>query len=69
YARCKVTVHLGLDHSLAVFYQGNRLQTKPILVEPTASRSLLNPVLTKTTITRIPFKPSPDHPWRRTIRV
>jgi transposase len=69
YARCKVMVHLGLDNSLAVYHDGNCLQTQPILVETTALRFQVNPILTKTTLTRLPTKPSQDHPWRGKFRV
>jgi hypothetical protein len=53
YARCKVMVHLGLDNSLAVYHDGNCLQTQPILVETTALRFQVNPILTKTTLTSV----------------
>jgi hypothetical protein len=69
YAHCKIKVHLGLDDSLAVYYQGHRLETRPAPVEATALRKLdLHPVMiggipTKTPLTRLPVKPSKDHPW------
>jgi transposase len=75
YARCKVAVHLRLDGSLAVYYQGQHLETQPAPVEATAlRRSFLNLPVTgsdmpKSTITRLPVKPSPDHPWRGKYKV
>ena len=75
YAHCKVEVHLGLDDSLNLYYQGQRLETRPAPVEATVlRRSGLSPVsigglLPKTPVTRLPFKPSPGHPWRGKFRV
>jgi hypothetical protein len=73
YARCKVIVCLGLDYSLAVYYQGQRLETRSAPVEATALRRLdQHPVIidvTKAPVTRSPVKPSPDHPWRGKYRV
>jgi transposase len=75
YAYCKVKVHLGLDDSLAAYYQGQRLETRSSPVEATALRRLdLNPIMIggippKTPVTRLPAKPSPDHPWRGKFRV
>ena len=75
YARCKVTVHLGLNHSLTVYYQGKCLKTRPAPVEATAlRRSFSNLPVTgsdmpKSAIARLPVKPSPDHPWRGKYRV
>jgi transposase len=70
YARCKVNVHLGLDGRLAVYYQGQLLKTQSAPVETTVLRRLISnlPVrgsdMPKSAIIRLPFKPSPDHPWR-----
>jgi transposase len=73
YARCKVIVCLGLDYSLAVYYQGQRLETRSAPVEATALRRLdQHSVIidvSKTPVTRSPVKPSPDHPWRGKYRV
>jgi hypothetical protein len=74
YAHCKVTVYLGLDNGLAVYYQGQRLETRPAPVEATALRKLdlhrvIDGIPTKTPVTRLPVKPSPDHPWRGKYRV
>jgi len=70
YSSCKVKVHLGLDGSLAVYYQGHCLETRPLPVEATALRKLdLQPTMidimpSQTTMMRLPVKPSPNHPWR-----
>ena len=75
YAHCKVTVHLGLDNVMSVYYQGKCLKTRPAPVETTVLRKLdLKPVgddtiLPKIPMTRSPAKPSPDHPWRGKYRV
>jgi transposase len=74
YARCKVTVHLGFDNVMMVYYQGNRLKTRPAPVETTTLRRLdLKPaggdtVLPKIPMTHLPAKPPPDHPWRGIFR-
>jgi len=75
YAHCKVIVYLGLDNSLAVYYQGQRLEIRSAPVEATALRRLdSHPIMIggiplKTPVTRLPVKPSPDHPWRGKYRV
>ena len=73
YARCKVVVCLGLDHALTVYYQGQRLETRPAPVEATALRRLdQHSVIidvSKTPVTHLPVKPSPSHPWRGKYRV
>lgn len=65
YARCKVEVHYRLDDSLAVYYQGRRLDTVPAPFEPARLRA---PVLAGTTAQRHYAKPAPDHPWRGIFR-
>jgi transposase len=73
YARCKVMVCLGLDYSLAMYYQGQRLETRSAPVEATALRRLdqhsVIVDVSKTPQTHLPVKPSPDHPWRGKYRV
>ena len=75
YAHCKVKVHLGLDNSLVVYYQGKCLETRSAPVETTVLRRLdLHPImmdslLPKTIVARLPAKPSPDHPWRGKYKV
>lgn len=79
YSRCKVKVYLGLDDSLAVYYQGHCLETRSAPIEATISRKLgLKPTSgddsspSQTTLIRLPIKPSPNHPWRmnkETIRL
>lgn len=60
YARCKVEVHEKLDGSLAVYYQGKCLNTRPAPLEPAGIREL---VLSGTTKPRRYAKPAIDHPW------
>ena len=75
YTRCKVVVSLGLDHCPAVYYQGQRLETRPAPIEATALRRsdqhsvMVDGIPPKTTVTHLPVKPSPDHPWRGKYRV
>ena len=70
YSSCKVKVHLGLDGSLAVYYQGHCLESRPAPVEATALRKLdlqpttVDSIPSQTMIIRLPVKPSPNHPWR-----
>jgi hypothetical protein len=66
YARCKVDVHQRLDGSLAVYYQGNALPTRPAPLEPASLRKpgLREPVATGSLSQRHYPKPSPNHPWR-----
>ncbi len=75
YAQCKVEVHMMLDDSLAVYYQGQCLDIQPAPAEATASRkSKLIPVMagsiqsSQIPVTRMPHKPAPDHPWRGKFR-
>jgi transposase len=71
YARCKVKIHLGLDNHLAVYLDGQCLETRPAPMETTSLRRLdshplmMENIESKTQITHLPTKPSPDHPWRR----
>jgi transposase len=75
YARCKVDVHLRLDGSLAIYYQGQHLDTQPAPTEATALRRLNSCLavtasdIPKAAVTRLPRKPSPDHPWRGNYKV
>jgi transposase len=65
YARCKVEVHKRLDDSLAVYYQGQNLDTIPAPFEPARLRE---PVLAGSAIQRYYAKPAPNHPWRGIYR-
>lgn len=70
YARCKVEVQQRLDGSLAVYYQGQQLPTRPAPPEPALLRKqklkegIANPSLRARPYT----KPAPDHPWRGIFR-
>ena len=86
YAKAKVEVHERMDGSLAVYYKGQCLLTRPAPPEapvlrarstvrfiPGASdsRELALSVAAKTTRAKTgrPYKPAPDHPWRRYLRL
>lgn len=71
YAGRKVEVHSRLDGSLAVYYQGKALDTRPAPAEATLIRR--NPLAAAATVTNKPAirayaKPAPDHPWRGKFR-
>ena len=66
YARCQVEVQERLDGSLAVYYQGRPLPTRPAPLESSGLRQPCLPeeVATPSGSARRLAKPSPDHPWR-----
>jgi len=70
YARCKVEVHQRLDGSLAVYYQGKNLPTRPAPLEPAALRKqfLSEPGAPGSLKNCRPARPAPDHPWRGIFR-
>ncbi len=70
YAHARVEVHVKLDGSLGVYYQGQYLLTRPAPLEASLCREVReaqdavvppkpNPVRR--------HKPAPDHPWRRPL--
>jgi transposase len=61
YAHCKVEVHVRLDDSLGIYYQGKLLSTRPAPLEPARLRE---PVLATSVPKGSLSKPAPDHPWR-----
>jgi transposase len=71
YARAKVTVHEGFDGQLAVYYKGQRLATTD--APPDAAQLRSNKPATDQLVKRFlrhrPWKPSPNHPWRRSGKV
>ena len=85
YARARVEVHERLDGSLAVYYQGHCLATKPAPAEAPVLRmrstarvmpNMTNPampaiVAKKTLEPKTPHysKPGPDHPWRKPFKI
>jgi transposase len=70
YARCRVEVHVRLDGSLAVYYQGKPLITRTAPQELHVLRKARLPE-TLLTNTKSPatfnHKPAPNHPWRRWV--
>jgi transposase len=69
----KVEVQLRLDHTLAVYCRGERMETRPAPLEATAARKQsLNPAEpgkeTNKPANPEPQKPAPDHPWRGKFR-
>ena len=86
YARAKVEVHERMDGSLAVYYQGHCLATKPappeapllrarnierVIPGMTNSDELAASIIAvkKPSQPKTPWKPRPDHPWRRPFKV
>ena len=86
YARARVEVHERMDGSLAVYYKGHCLATKPappeapllrvrnierVIPSMTNSDELAVPIIAvkKPSQPKTPWKPGPDHPWRRPFKV
>lgn len=85
YVNARVEVHERMDGSLAVYYQGQCLATRPAPPEATMLRvrntirfvpeakpqELTLPPVSKTSKQKAPHphKPATDHPWRRPFRV
>ena len=71
YAQCHVEVHQRPDESLAVYYQGKLLITKPAPLETSILRKC-HKVAAPIPANRVPalasHKPAPDHPWRGRYR-
>ena len=71
YARCRVEVHVGLDGSLAVYYQGKRLTTRAAPPESCVLRAQAKPLETVLPSTKLAVafnhKPAANHPWRRWV--
>jgi transposase len=67
YARAKVTVHEGFDGHLALYYKGQRLSTTDAPPDTAQLRSNkpASDYLVKRFLRRRPWKPGPNHPWRR----
>lgn len=72
YAHARVEVHVKLDGTLAVCYQGNYLITRTAPVEALSQRVLTKSqdlVSTLKTSPLKPNKPAPNHPWRQSFKV
>jgi len=70
YARCRVEVHVRLDGSLAVYYQGKPLITRTAPPEPRVQRAANLPqIIVASTKSPATFnhKLTVDHPWRRWV--
>jgi transposase len=65
YAYCRVELQRRLNGSLAIYYQGKQLATKPAPLEP---KRLGETVATVSLSGRVYTKPAPDHPWRGKFR-
>ena len=66
YARAKVEVCQAFDGSLAVYYQGHRLETRPAPEEATKLRQ--KELVTSSSSSQRHYpKPAQDHPWRRWV--
>ena len=68
YAFCKVEVHQRLDGSLAVYYRGKPLETRPAPPEATLLRKSRLSSVTARSPVQVYAKPAPDHPWRGIFR-
>jgi hypothetical protein len=66
YAHCKVQVYESLEGSLAVYYEGKHLPTRPAPLEPAKFRETVTMVSLSG---RVYTKPAPDHPWRGKYRI
>jgi len=71
YARVKVTVHEGFDGQLAICHKGRRLATTDAPPDATQLRSNkpATDQLVKRFLRHRPWKPGPNHPWRRSGKV
>lgn len=85
YVKARVEVHERMDGSLAVYYKGQCLLTKPAPLEAPVLRvrnttrlipgskpqELTAPLVGKTLElkTRYPYKPALNHPWRRSFKM
>jgi len=85
YVKARVEVHERMDGSLAVYYKGQCLFTKPAPLEapvlrvrnttrfiPGSKPQELTASLVGKTLepkTRHPYKPAPNHPWRRSFKM
>lgn len=69
YAGRKVEVHVRLDGSMAVYFKGKALETRPAPPEATLLRKQPAPNATKLVTSAPPRKPAPDHPWRGKFRM
>ena len=85
YVKAKVEVHERMDGSLAVYYKGQCLLTKPAPPEAPVLRvrntarfipgakpqEITAPMVGKTSEPGIrhPYKPAPNHPWRRSFKM
>lgn len=70
YAHARVEVHVRLDGTLSVYYQGKYLLTRPAPAEAPLQRELSESrdSLSRSEITRVRNKPAPEHPWRRPFK-
>jgi transposase len=66
YARCKVRLHLKLDNTAAIYYEGRRLPTRPAPLEAPALR-ILNPAPASVISQKQPAKSEPFNPWRQWV--
>ena len=86
YVHAKVEVHERMDGSLAVYYKGQCLATRPAPAEAPVlrlknttrfipgvsdSHDPTTPLASKTIKPKTPhpYKPAPDHPWRRSFKM
>lgn len=68
HARCPVEVHEALDGSLGIYYHGRYLHACPAPAEAAKMRELVSVTAGTPHKQRQPYRPAPDHPWRRSAR-
>jgi transposase len=66
YARCKVRLHLRVDNTLAIYYEGQALPTRPAPLEAPALRKL-DQASASTNSQKKPAKSEPFNPWRQWV--
>jgi transposase len=66
YARCRVEIQKGLDDSLAIYYEGQRLKIQPAPLEASVLRKQ-RPVLLPVVKTDKPITVPTVHPWRQWV--
>ena len=67
FGHTRIEVRQAFDGSLSVFYQGQKLNTRPAIPEASVLRKPL-PAIPASPKLRAYTKPAPDHPWRGKFR-
>jgi len=67
YARCRVEIQARLDDTLAIYYEGQILKTKPAPLEAPALRKRVSMPIPVNKIVSPEILPT-FHPWRQWVR-